>query len=119
MRGFELLGTDATEMAVSTRPIVERFDVVSDVGHGQFAVLVDPLLDPLFRQAAEEGLGYGIVPAIRFSAHAGRGVMRTAEAPPSVAGVLDTLIRMNDCAACATAPHRHEHGIEREFRGAP
>ena len=54
MRGFELLGTDAAEMAVSARPIVERLDVVGDVVHGQFAVLVDPLLDPLLLQAAEK-----------------------------------------------------------------
>ena len=41
--------------------------------------------------------------------------MRTAEAPPRVAGVLNPLIGMNDRAAWATAPYRHEHGIEREL----
>jgi hypothetical protein len=51
---FELLGTHATEMTVTARPIVERFDVVGHIGDRQLPVLVDLFLDPLFLQAAEE-----------------------------------------------------------------
>lgn len=33
--GFKRLGTDPAQMAVSTGPIVEHFDVLVDVGIGQ------------------------------------------------------------------------------------
>ena len=45
---FELLGTEATEMTVTARSIVEGIDVVGQVGDRQLAVLVDLFLDPLF-----------------------------------------------------------------------
>jgi hypothetical protein len=35
--------------------IVERFDVVRNVGDSNFSVLVDSLFDALFLQTAEEG----------------------------------------------------------------
>jgi hypothetical protein len=46
--------TDATEVTVAPRPIVERFDVFRDIGVCSFAILVDSLLDEFFLQAAEE-----------------------------------------------------------------
>ncbi len=45
MSGFELLRTDAGEITMPARPIVERIDVVSYVRSRQRAVLVDLLLD--------------------------------------------------------------------------
>src|SRR6266853_46987 len=42
-------------MAVSSRLIVERFDVVRNVCGSNFSVLVDSLFDALFLQTAEEG----------------------------------------------------------------
>lgn len=44
---FELVGAHAVEVAVPTRRIVERLDVVADVGLGNRPVLVDLLLDAL------------------------------------------------------------------------
>ena len=44
-------------MAVASRLIVERFDVVRNIASGNFSVLVDPLLDALLLQTAEERLG--------------------------------------------------------------
>jgi hypothetical protein len=66
MSRFELLGTQASEMAVATHSIVEGVDVIGQVGDRQRSVFVDQFLDPLFLQAAEEGLGDGVVPAIPF-----------------------------------------------------
>ena len=52
-------------MAVSSRPAVELVDVGGDVGRRLSAVLVDPLLDALLLQAAEERLGDRIDPNSR------------------------------------------------------
>jgi hypothetical protein len=51
---FELLGAHAAEMTMAARSIVERIDIVGDVGTGKLSVLVDLLLDPFFLQAAEK-----------------------------------------------------------------
>jgi hypothetical protein len=66
MSRFELLGTQPSEMAVTSRSIVERIDVVSHIGNGELSVLVDLLLDAFLLQTAEKGLGDGIVPAMPF-----------------------------------------------------
>ena len=44
-------------MAVAPRLIVKRFDVVRNIASGNFSVLVDPLLDALLLQTAEERFG--------------------------------------------------------------
>ncbi len=49
---------------------------------------VDLPLDVLFLQTAEEGLSYGIVPAVASAAHAGYRPIGSAEASPVVASVL-------------------------------
>jgi hypothetical protein len=54
---------------VAAGSIVEGIDVGGDVGDRQVSDLVDLLLDPLFLQAAEEGLGDGVVPAVALPAH--------------------------------------------------
>jgi hypothetical protein len=38
---FELLGAHAAEMTVTPRPIVERIDVVSDIGERKRSVFID------------------------------------------------------------------------------
>ena len=75
-------------MAVSTGAIVEHLDVIVDLGIGNITSLVDSLLDPLLLQAAKKGFGYGVIPAIATSAHAGLQVMRMAETPPRIAAKL-------------------------------
>ena len=44
-------------MAVPTGAIIKHFDIVEDIGPGDVSSLVDPPLDALLFQAAEEGLG--------------------------------------------------------------
>ena len=79
-------------MAVSTGSIVEHLDVIVDLGIGGITGLVDSLLDPLFLQAAKEGFGHRVIPAIPTPAHAGFKMMLAAKAPPGVANILRTLI---------------------------
>ena len=112
---FELLGTEATEMTVTARSIVEGIDVVGQGSDRQLSVLVELFLDALFLQAAEERLGDGIIPAVAFAAHTRLEVIRAAESPPCVAAVLGALIGVNQRAARSSSPHRHEYGIEHEL----
>lgn len=62
-------------MAVTAIPIVKDLDVVKDIRPCQIASLVDAFLDTLLLQAAEEGFGHRVVPAIATSAHAGLQLM--------------------------------------------
>lgn len=64
MRCFELVRTDAAQMAMAARQIVEPLNVLGDVRGRYFPTGVDTLLDPLLLQAAEEGLGDRVVPAV-------------------------------------------------------
>ena len=50
--------------------IVERLDVVEDVGTGPIAGLVDTVFDPFLFQTAEERFGYGVIPTVAAPAHA-------------------------------------------------
>jgi hypothetical protein len=106
---FELLRTNSAKVAVTTRRTVERLDVGVDVGVCQRPVFVDLFLDALLCQAAEEGLGNSIIPAVTFAAHAGLEAIRPAESAPSIAAELSALIGMNHGVA------RHQHRIEHEF----
>jgi hypothetical protein len=89
---FELLWTERSEVAVPSRSIVEGIDVVSHIGDRELSVLVDLLLDSFLFQAAEEGLGDGIVPAVALPAHTRFEMIRTAESTPRVAAELGSLI---------------------------
>lgn len=95
-RFLECLGTDSTQITVTARSIVERFDVVRDIRPRDLPVLVDALPDPLLLQAPEEGLGNRIVPAVSPSTHAGLQTMASAKPPPVIAAVLRALIGVND-----------------------
>jgi hypothetical protein len=46
-------------MLMPTRSIVERIDVICDVGNREFAILVNLFLDAFLLQTAEERLGDG------------------------------------------------------------
>jgi hypothetical protein len=109
---FELLRTESAKMTVAPRSIVEGIDVVGYVGDRQFPVPVDLFLDPLFLQAAEKGLGDGIVPAVGFPAHARFKVIRAAESPPGVAAILRALIGMNQRAPRPASANGHQDGIQ-------
>lgn len=66
---LELLGAHTSQVAVATGSIVERRDVASNVGQRELSVPVDLPIDPFLLQAAEEGLGHRVVPAVVFPAH--------------------------------------------------
>lgn len=96
---LEFFGADAAKVAVPPGAIVESIDVVSDVRQRGGTARVDPLLDALLLQAAEQGFDHGIVPAVTLAAHAWLKVIGVAEAPPGVTAELHALIGVNDGAA--------------------
>src|ERR1700693_4632610 len=104
-------------MAVASRLIVERFDVVRDVSDRNFPVLVDSFLDALFLQTAEEGLGHRVVPAIPPPAHTRFKAVRFAEAAPIITSVLRALVRVNESLLGTTAADGHHDRIEGELSG--
>ena len=89
---------------MATGAIVEGFDVIEDVGTGEVAGFVDALSYAFFLQAAEEGFGDRIVPAIAAPTHAGLEIVRSTEARPIVAALLGALIGVNDDALPRLAP---------------
>ena len=60
--------------------IVEHLDVIEDIRFGHITSFIDPFLDVLLLQAAEEGFGYSVVPAITPSTHARFQIVGFAEA---------------------------------------
>lgn len=50
---FKCLGTDPAKVAVVAGMIVERFDVIEDIGASQITGFIDALLDPFLFQTAE------------------------------------------------------------------
>lgn len=101
---------------MSALSIVEHFDVIEDIGTGQFACFVDAFLNPLFLQTAKERFDDGVVPAVTAPAHAGFEVMLSAESEPVVAAVLRPLVGVDDDALFRLAsPHGHQDRIEHEF----
>jgi hypothetical protein len=112
---FELLGTHAAEMTVTASLIVELLDVVSYVGQSELSGLVDVFLDSLFLQIAEERLCHGVVASVPLPAHARLQAIRSAEAPPGIASVLGSLIRMDHGAAWRSWAYGHHHRVEHEL----
>jgi len=92
---FELLGAQAAQMTMPAGAIMECLDGIGHVVQRKVPVLVDVPLDPFLLKAAEEGLGYGMIPAVPIAAPARLKVIGSAEAPARVAGILRTLIRVN------------------------
>jgi hypothetical protein len=114
--GLELLWAHAAEMTVAAGSIVEAIDVIGNVADRQLSIPVDLLLDPFLLEAAEEGFGDGIVPAVALPTHARFEAMAAAEAPPGVAAELGALIRMNDGAARTPPAYGHQDGVEVDLR---
>ena len=79
-------------MLMPTRSIVERIDVICDIGTREFAILVNSFLDAFLLQSAEKRLGDGVVPAVASTTHAGFELVRSAEPSPVVAAVLRALV---------------------------
>jgi len=113
--GFKLHWADAAEMTVSACGIVELVDVVCDISGGGFPVMVDVLLDPLLLEAAEEGFGDSVVPAIASATHARFQMIRFTEPPPRVTTVLGSLIGMDQCPLRSASANCHQDSIENEL----
>lgn len=94
-------------MAVASRLIVERFDVVRNVCDGNFPVLVDSLFDALFLQTAEERFGERIVRQSRRSKPAQASALAHPSvdhrAKPARTGVWSVLLTIRSPALAATA----------------
>jgi hypothetical protein len=100
---------------MTTRSIVKRVDVITDIGERQFTILVDLLLDALFLQAAEEGLRDGIVPTVALATHARLEPIGSTEPSPRVATVLSSLIRVDHRLTGPSTPHGHQHSVEHQL----
>src|SRR5665213_3238016 len=94
-------------MAVASRRIVERFNVIRNVGNGNFPILVDSLFDALFLQTTEESFCDRVVPAISPPAHTWFETLRFAEASPIVTSILQALVRVNESLLGMSATHGH------------
>lgn len=88
--------------------IVEDLDIIEHIRSGKISDFIDPLLDALLFQAAEERFCHGI-PTITASTHAGLQIMGPAEPVPVVTAILRALVRMNqDLVSRMASPHRHQ-----------
>jgi hypothetical protein len=67
--------------------IVERFNVVSDIGLCEFSILVDSLFDSFFLQTAEKRLGNRIIPAVATTTDARLKMVGSAESLPVIASI--------------------------------
>lgn len=86
---------------------VEPIDVIRDIKDGCVPCGVNALPDPLFLEAAEEGLDDSIVPAVPPAARARLQVFGLAGSPPRVAAASSALIGVDDGgAAWTTSAHR-------------
>ena len=83
-------------MAVTTRTIIENFDIVKDIGASHFTRFIYPHSDPFFFQAAEEGLGDRVVPTVSTTAHAELEIMSFAKTFEVIAAELRSLIGMHN-----------------------
>ena len=83
--------------------MVELFDVLGLVLDSGGSVCRYPLLDSLLLQAAEEGLGHSIVPAVSSPARARLEMVCLAETSPSVAAILSALVGVNHWPAADSA----------------
>ncbi len=63
-------GLTPPNVAVTSSSIIERLDVIKDIGSCQVSGFIYALLDTLLFQAAEERFGNGVIPAVTTTAHA-------------------------------------------------
>lgn len=115
MRGLELLGAHAPQMAVAPSQVVRVSDVRRDLRKGELSARIDVLLDTLLLQAAEEGLGDSIFPTVGLGTHARHQMIPATEASPGVTAVSDALVRVDERSARAPLLDGDEDGIKDEF----
>lgn len=77
--------------------------------------MVDVLPNLFLLEAAEEGLGDRVVPAIAPTAHAWLEVVVLAKPSPGIAAVLGALIGMDQGVSRPPSPHCHEHRVQHEL----
>lgn len=103
---------------MASHSVIERFNVIEDIGAGQIAGFVDPFSDALLFQRTEERFSDRIIPTVATSAHTGGQVIGPAETLPVVTAILATLIRVHDdLAFWFTPPYGHHQCIQRELAG--
>jgi hypothetical protein len=109
-------GVAENKVRIEYLQVVVKGDLAyTHLGDREFPVLVDLLLDSFLLQAAEEGLGDGIVPAIALPAHTRFEMVRTAESTPRVAAEPGSLIGVNQATAWPPATYGHQHRIENKL----
>ena len=109
------LRTDAAQMTVAARRIVERFNVRSDISLGKLSISVDFLFDTFLLQAAEKGFCDCVVRAVTATAHARFEMIISTETQPVIAPILGPLVRVDNRALRAAASNSHEDRVEYEF----
>ena len=112
---LELVWTDAAKMTVTACRIVKFVDVTRYVLNSSFSVGVDSLLDPLLFQATEEGLNHCIVPTVSSPTHAWLEPVGLAEAPPSIAPILGSLIRVDHGLAGPSATNSFRNSLKNQI----
>ena len=75
--------------------IVEALNIIKNVSPGLVSRFIDFLPDPLDLQIGKEAFSNRIVMTISLSTHAGLQIVFTQELAPVTAGILNTLIRVN------------------------
>src|ERR1700688_1191281 len=113
--GLEGVGTHPAQMAMATKWIVERFDVVGNVRQRDLSGPVNLLLDLLLLQTAKEGFGDGVVPAVPLAAHAGLQVIPLAESAPVITPILSPLVGVDNGFTRSPASHRHQDRVKRKL----
>ena len=105
-------------MDVTTCSVIEHFNVIEHIGPGHIPGFVYPFADAFFFQAAEKGLGHGIVPAVTPATHTGLQLVGQAETLPVIAAILTALVGVDDHSVFGlAAPNRHQQGIQRQLLG--
>jgi Protein of unknown function (DUF2699). len=95
--------------------VVEHLDVVEDVGLGLVPGGVDPAPDALALEELEEAFGDRVVMAVAAAAHAADQAVGCQEILPIVAGVLRSLIGVNEqSGGRLAAPHRHHQRLQHQ-----
>ena len=101
-----------------TNRVVEHLDVVEHVRGRRGPGRVDPPLDPLLFQDAEEALGHRVVVAVPAAAHARHHPVHLQERLPVAAGELAALVGVHHDARSRLAPPCRRHqGLQHQVAG--
>src|SRR3979409_1733940 len=117
MSSFELHWTDLAKRRMSTPGIVERLDVIEDVGACCVARRVGLPIHTFLLERSKETLDGGVVPAVASSAHAAGDALGGEQALEVLAGVLAALVGVvQQFGRLAPAPQGHDEGIKHQLR---